>query len=1000
MPMTESRPRTDDECWRTLLERMGVPGHPGIYVLGAFARHVTFYSQQVRALNLVDALCNTGRVAQGGSVAVVGAGLAGLTAAAGAVRRGLHVHLLEKDGDPRDSMGRMPLQINSAERWIDPFIYDWPLTGEDHVADEAPSAALPVVSWKAEDAYAVRDQVLDGFQAVVDAARNADGEPIEFHHRSVTEKDLARAEDGRWLLEVDGAGRTVAVDAVLLAVGFGVEPESETRFRYWTNDGLGGSQANPKTYLVTGAGDGGLTDVMRLCIAEFRHRKVLAAFRNATAAGSRLQEAVRNGGTDLYRAFLDEAAEIDSPDTEKALKGRGTRVFLTGSPEGVFGRSAGGSILNRLIVAWLLRKKRFALVNAAYAGRASEQGRYRVEFSPWDDRPCERIEVLSFRDGDLQPVDEPLPGLFDDVIVRHGPGVPVPAERRRRRPVEEHFPTLWKASSRHEQWWRDLPHWDDWTREPAWAPDAFTDPPPLDPPLRGDPLYVVVEQKAVTGTKVHSMVTATLRKAQMRGIADSVVSLDVRDAFSTPQKLGRAVRILCRASVAVFDVTPTSPAAAPGDGAATAGDGRAAPPTAPRELLSPESMVLLGIRSVARRSLTVVTSRFQGGDNQEPSPHEAPFRVPLLPFLLRDVSVYGWRQQDPFMDRLREAFNAGRERAERLGSIYRDLPAYDEVRRLGPDPAHFQEHGPDDRVLFLIPFDPDYRDPHGNWLMARVGVISSQAERMSIIQSPSPERTPAKLYAAIRRTQLCVVDWTRRSPNVFYELGVRMAVTPRPPVNVIHCTDPWASGEPAGMYALFQPMVYDHDDDAAESAFEDRLAARKRALPSADSESGWPLDGALVSPDFVYRQMEEAIAPTNEDWNVPVWRELATAAEQIIGRDPDRDPEFRGIFGGNEAFKNRAMESARDRLLAAWYYLDQLYGLSQQLDEEDTVVPLDEPPWSDWFDIGTVLVRELAQDARELQGNDAGQKTRYRRVRQTIQRAMDLAEERSTDDAS
>lgn len=995
MPIPETPPRTDDERWRTLLERMGVPGYPGVYILGAFARHVTFYSQQVRALNLVDALCSTGRVAQGSSVAVVGAGLAGLTAAAAAVRRGLHVQLVEEKADPGETPGQMPLQINSNDRWIDPFIYDWPDADPDE-PDAEPWTHLPVLPWKAQNAHDVRDQVLKQFADLIAEATEARGKPpISFHRRLLTGADLTPAGDGQWRVRVAEDGHEVKADAVILAVGFGVEQEPETRFRYWTGDGLGGDQAEKKTYLVTGAGDGGLTDVMRLCIAEFRHRRVLGAFRDATSEGSTLRDEVRAPGTDLARAFLREAGNFDSTEIRNALKERDTRVFLTGSPSRVFGEQAGGSILNRLIVAWLLRNGRFALVDAAYAKREEEgkgeEGRFRVHFSTWDGEPCDRPRVWAFRDGELRATDEPLPERFDDVVVRHGPGLPEPAARRRRRPIEVHYPTLWSASSDNEAWWRKLPHWDDWTRKPAWAADAFTQPPPLDLPLRGGPLYLVVEQKAVTDTKVYGMVTAMLRKANLRDSADSAISLDPVQAFSTPQQLGRAVRALCRADVVVFDVTPSPPDAVSAGGAAVAGDGGAGGMQAqPQEKLSPEMMVLLGIRSVARRSLTLVTSRFRGSGNQEPALHDAPFRVPLLPFLLRDVSVYGWWHQDSFMDRLKQAIDAGRERAERLGPIYRDLPAYEEVRRLGPDPAHFREHAPNDQVLFLTPFDEDYRYPQGDWLMARVGVIAPTARRMNIVQSASPERTPAKLYAAIRRTQFCVVDWTRRSPNVFYELGVRLAATPRPPVSVLHRSDPWACGIPKGMFALFHPLVYEHEDSAGEQAFEKRLEARKDALKEARGAAGSAPDGALVSPDFVYRQMESAVAPGTEDWSVPVWKELETASDQIIGRDPTRDQEFRGIFGDNEALKRRAMESARDRLVAAWFYLDQVHELSLKVGQKDSVLSLNTSPWREWMDIGLRLEVELGEDARP----------ESRRIRERIKEILRLVETLSTDDHS
>jgi hypothetical protein len=60
---------------RTIMRMCKVPGYPGVYVLGCFARYVTLYSQQVRAINLIAALCEDGQIHKDTKVAVIGAGL-------------------------------------------------------------------------------------------------------------------------------------------------------------------------------------------------------------------------------------------------------------------------------------------------------------------------------------------------------------------------------------------------------------------------------------------------------------------------------------------------------------------------------------------------------------------------------------------------------------------------------------------------------------------------------------------------------------------------------------------------------------------------------------------------------------------------------------------------------------------------------------------------------------------------------------------------------------
>ena len=41
--------------WESVLDRYMAPNYPNVFVLGCFATHLTLYSQQVRALNLVAA---------------------------------------------------------------------------------------------------------------------------------------------------------------------------------------------------------------------------------------------------------------------------------------------------------------------------------------------------------------------------------------------------------------------------------------------------------------------------------------------------------------------------------------------------------------------------------------------------------------------------------------------------------------------------------------------------------------------------------------------------------------------------------------------------------------------------------------------------------------------------------------------------------------------------------------------------------------------------------
>jgi len=139
-----------DQRWDTLLDLMSVPGYPGVYVLGCFAPRVTFLSQQVRALNLVDALCKAGKLSTRSRVAVIGAGVAGVTAAAGLAVRRVAVTLFERFGENR----LMPLQENSRQRVVHPHIYDWPIEGALRTRAE-----LPLLDWEAAEANKVVEDI-------------------------------------------------------------------------------------------------------------------------------------------------------------------------------------------------------------------------------------------------------------------------------------------------------------------------------------------------------------------------------------------------------------------------------------------------------------------------------------------------------------------------------------------------------------------------------------------------------------------------------------------------------------------------------------------------------------------------------------------------------------------------------------------------------------------------------------------------------------------------
>lgn len=255
-----------------VIDAARVRTNPGLYALGMYDTRITFYSQQVRALELAHALQHEHLLADNARVAVIGGGAAGLTlASALALQGGTTVHLYEK------VHRLLPLQGDSQRRRLDPHIYDWPGPDADHEL-----AQLPILDWRSASATDVREAVLREFGEI----RRVTATRLAVYEGHAVTNLTANGHQFNLTFERDVAGARVPASqtygVVILAIGFGIEPrfaipQTDTA-SYWRDAGVPGADidGNPRpTFLVSGNGDGGLIDLIASASATFRHDDIV-----------------------------------------------------------------------------------------------------------------------------------------------------------------------------------------------------------------------------------------------------------------------------------------------------------------------------------------------------------------------------------------------------------------------------------------------------------------------------------------------------------------------------------------------------------------------------------------------------------------------------------------------------------------------------------------------------------------------------------------------------
>lgn len=427
--------------WLKLLETQfrATPSH-SIYVLGCFAKSVTLYSQQVRGLNLVYGLSKTRALRRGQDVAIIGAGAAGLTAAVAAAYRGAKVTVFDELAGP------MQLQQNNRQRWIHPFIYEWPYENDLRAERlREGDARLPLLSWTADYAANVARRITSQWEYLQQSYRIEANWCVRDLRISCRRKG---AIDVSW-----NGGCRASFSLLILALGFGLEPKRHGQDSYWAEDDLDGSFRKPRSphkWLLSGGGDGALTDLMRLSIHRFRQDEILSLFVSYQGIDG-LKSALRtiqSRSTQMDAQQISKQFDDLSIDEElkrlvlEQLRKDGPKVVLVTQKPTLYDPRT--SILNRLVLRILNdpRRKTFEHQVGRVTRVSPGRGEYRVRM---------RIGKKSvFRS-------------FDRVLLRHGP----------KSKFARDFPSIHRSCNSLKSVWENLSIANDITRYPAWTPRFF-----------------------------------------------------------------------------------------------------------------------------------------------------------------------------------------------------------------------------------------------------------------------------------------------------------------------------------------------------------------------------------------------------------------------------------------------------------------------------------------------------------------------------------------------
>jgi hypothetical protein len=294
---------------------------------------------------------------------------------------------------------------------------------------------------------------------------------------------------------------------------------------------------------------------------------------------------------------------------------------------------------------------------------------------------------------------------------------------------------------------------------------------------------------------------------------------------------------------------------------------------------------------------------------------------------------------------------------------YRDLPVFDTVRQ-----HERRTDGVNSRsieIFALCPFKSDYLKHDWPRLRTLIMGLETGDERSFDVRQVTDYLSPLlmgeRLYELARFADRCIVDWTYWRGNVFFELGVRLAVNPVSPICIVRSGHKKSLSGQAELLSTFAPIRYDLDDPSSDEAHAFGAEFLKVELDN---------HGRRERPNQVYAAAERNMALDQESGHEPLERELMRQVSAVIP-DFGRAGGFKFLYHGNLALSQQVWRNLVDRLEAANLLLKYKTGRAKarqgpQLDELQSRVTLMLKEWQEFGrERGYDTDGEVADDDRQ-----------------------------------